>query len=213
MHKRLFAIIASVALTVLPSAAQISSNIMSVLDNCASTIKKCGNVKATFTAGQYINKEEQGSSNGTICISGSKLYINAGQSCIWYDGKTQWSYSASTQEVNISTPSKSEAAAMNPYSFISLYKQGYCANMSDATVRGKNCHEVNLTATGKKTPKFVYLTIDKATMLPICIRTSNNGKEWTKISVYDISKKQKFNTDTFRFNAGDFPGAEVIDLR
>lgn len=195
------------------SMAQIRSDIMKVLDKCSSTIKKSGNIRATFVAAQFNNKKETGSTDGIICVSGNKLFIDAGGTKIWYDGKTEWSYTSSTKEVNVSVPTKEESAKLNPYSFIYLYKKGYKASMSDATVRGKKCYDVKLTSTGAKGLKYVYLTIDKATMLPICIRMSVNSVNWTRISVYEVNKHQKFKSDTFRFNVKDFPGTEIIDLR
>ncbi len=212
MYKYICTSICSLLLFV-PVFGQINTQTMKVLDNCAAAIKKCGNIKATFTATQFTRQQEQGATNGVICVSGNKLYIDGGATKIWYDGKTQWSYNSSTQEVNISTPSKAEAARINPYSFIYIYKQGYNATMSDANVRGKNCYDVRLTSNVKKSLRYVYLTIDKTTSLPICIRMSSNGTDWTRISIYEISKKQKFNAEIFRFNAKDFPHADVIDLR
>lgn len=199
--------------SVATAKAQISKEIMTVLDNTSANIKKCGNVKATFTATQFNKKEPQGSTNGMVCISGNKVYIDGGATKIWYDGKTQWSYSASTKEVNVSTPTKSEAAKINPYSFIYLYKQGYKATMYNAQVRGKNCYDVRLTSNTRKDIKQVYLTINKNTMLPICVRINTNGSNWTRISIYEVSKKQKFNASTFKFNAKEFPNTELIDLR
>mgnify|MGYP002676204844 FL=1 len=199
--------------TTVATSAQISKEIMKVLENTSENIRKCGNVKATFIATQLKHKQSQGSTKGMICISGNKLHIDGGATKIWYDGKTQWSYSSSTKEVNVSTPSKSEAAKINPYSFIYLYKQGYNAAMSEATVRGKSCYDVHLSSNARKDMKYVYLTIEKATMLPICVRMSPNGNDWTRISIYDVYKKQKFSASTFKFSAKDFPNTEVIDLR
>ncbi len=215
-EKRMFKYICTCICSLLffvPVSGQTNAQAMKVLDNCASAIKKCGNIKASFVATQFSHKQEQGSNKGMACVSGNKLYIDGGATKIWYDGKTQWSYNSSTAEVNISTPSKAEAARINPYSFIYLYKQGYNATMSDANVRGKNCYDVRLVSNANKSLRYVYLTIDKNTMLPICIRMSSNGTDWTRISIYEINKKQKFDSETFRFNAKDFPNADVIDLR
>ena len=44
---------------------------------------------------------------------------------VWFNGKTQWSYMPSTNEVNVSTPNEVQQAAMNPYTFINMYKSGY----------------------------------------------------------------------------------------
>lgn len=194
-------------------SAQIGGETKRVLDACASAIRKSGNIKATFEIEQFSNHQSQGSTRGIVCVNGNKYYIDGGNTKIWYDGKTQWSYSSTTNEVNVSTPTKAEAAKMNPYSFIYLYERGYQATMSDATVRGKNCKEVQLTSNTHGNLRYVYLSIDKATNMPICIRVSSNGKDWARISIYEIKKNQKFNANTFRFPSSDFPNAEIIDLR
>ena len=73
--------------------------------------------------------------------------------------------------------------------------------------------DVRLTSNTRKDIKQVYLTIDKKTMLPICVRINTNGSNWTRISIYEVNKKQKFNASTFKFNAKEFPNTELIDLR
>lgn len=196
-------------LACMPMHAQ---NAMSVLDASAAAIKKCGDVRASFTATTFASGNEQGSSEGYICVSGNKVFLDAGAHKIWYDGRTQWSYSGSTGEVNVSSPDKAEAAKLNPYSFVYIYRRGYSATMNNAKVRGKDCREVKLTSRTAKL-KYLYLTIDKATSLPICIRISTNGRDWTRITIHDIRSKQKFSTAMFRFPEKDYPKAEIIDLR
>ena len=212
IYKYIYATIATLA-ALSASYAQTGSNAIKILDRSAAAIKKCGNIKATFTAAQFKNKQKQTSENGTVYVSGKKYYYDLKNAQIWYDGKTQWTYSATTQEVNISSPTKAEAAKMNPYSFIYLYKQGYNASVTEDVVRGKKCYDVHLVNKASKSIKYIYLTIDKETMLPLCIRVSANNSDWTRISIYDISKKQKFGSDKFLFNPKEFPNAEIIDLR
>lgn len=200
-------------LAVMPVLAQIGGDAKRVLDACASAIRKSGNIEATFEVENFSGQQSQGSTSGTVCVNGNKYYIDGGNTKIWYDGKTQWSYSAATNEVNVSSPTKAEAAKMNPYSFVYLYEKGYSATMSESTLRGKRCKEVQLTSSTRGSLKHVYLSIDNATHMPMCIRVSSNGKEWTRISVYEIKKNQKFSAGTFRFPSSDFPNAETIDLR
>jgi len=40
----------------------------------------------------------------------------------WFDGKTQWVWIKSTNEVNVSTPSSAEIAAISPLALLNIYK-------------------------------------------------------------------------------------------
>ena len=120
--KRLLVIFIVTAATLSSTQAQISKSITKVLDNCAKTFKSAGDVKAQFVATQFEGRDEIGSSRGTISISGKKLFIDNGGVKIWYDGKTQWSLVSDNKEVNITEPSPQERSQMNPYSFLSIYK-------------------------------------------------------------------------------------------
>lgn len=212
--KRLLVIFIVTAATLSSTQAQISKSITKVLDNCAKTFKSAGDVKAQFVATQFEGRDEIGSSRGTISISGKKLFIDNGGVKIWYDGKTQWSLVSDNKEVNITEPSPQERSQMNPYSFLSIYKNGYSATMTSETVRNESCYCVNLVSTkSKNNMQTILLTISKSTMLPICIRTKTSPNKWTRISIYDFEKRQRFKDDMFRFDSADYPGVEIVDLR
>lgn len=205
-------ILSTVALTY--AHAQIAKDISGVLDKCAKTLKAAGDIEAQYKATMFEGRDETGTAKGTICISGKKLRVDNGSTIVWFDGKTQWALSHANKEVNISEPTAEERYMMNPYSFIDIYKKGYTATMTTETVRGETCYCVNLLPTGKVGSfQAILLTINKRTMLPICIRTKGAGNRWTRISIYDLEKKRRFKSSMFRFNSGDYPGYDVVDLR
>ena len=86
--------------------------------------------------------------------------------------------------------------------------------MTSETVRNESCYCVNLVSTKSKNyMQTILLTISKSTMLPICIRTKTSPNKWTRISIYDFEKRQRFKDDMFRFDSADYPGVEIVDLR
>jgi outer membrane lipoprotein-sorting protein len=112
------------------------------------------------------------------------------------------------QEVNVTNPDAAKQQAMNPYAFISLYKKGY--NLDMKTV-GTN-YQVHLTAQNKKNAiKEMYILVNKSSykLTQIKMRQSNG---WTTINVSNLQTKN-LSDNTFRFNAKDYPQAEIIDLR
>ena len=173
-----------------------------VLDKTASTVAAKGGAQANFTiSGQSMN------ASGTIAIKGKKFHATTPQATIWFDGKTQWTYMKNNDEVNIANPTDSQLAAINPYNFIYMYKNGYSYTME----KKAGNFVVNLKATGKKSIQEMVLTIGQKSYTPSQIRYKT-AKGWTTIDIRNF-KAANLADGIFRFNSKDFPNAEVIDLR
>lgn len=183
-------------------SAQNATQARKILDKTASIIGRKGGAVANFSiSGKY------GNSSGTIAIKGNKFNAKTPQAIVWYDGKTQWTYMKKNQEVNVSTPTEAQQQSMNPYKFISIYKNGFKLGMKNVS----EGWQIHLYATNqKRTIKEMYIVVGK-NYLPKTIRMrQSNG--WTTIKVTNFKAKNLADT-MFRFNANDFPNAEVIDLR
>lgn len=183
-------------------SAKNATQARKILDKTASIIGRKGGAVANFSiSGKY------GNSSGTIAIKGNKFNAKTPQAIVWYDGKTQWTYMKKNQEVNVSTPTEAQQQSMNPYKFISIYKNGFKLGMKNVS----EGWQIHLYATNqKRTIKEMYIVVGK-NYLPKTIRMrQSNG--WTTIKVTNFKAKNLADT-MFRFNAKDFPNAEVIDLR
>ncbi len=191
-------------LTALSIFAQNATEARKVLDKTASVVSNKGGAQANFT----LSGRKSSAISGTIAIKGSKFNARTKEAIVWYDGKTQWSWLKSTNEVNISTPTEAQRMKMNPYTFITMYKQGYNLSMS---TQGKN-YVVHMVAQNKqRTVQEVYLTISKQSYVPSQIKM-REGQKWTTIDISNF-KTANLSNSTFTFNAKDFPKAEIIDLR
>lgn len=180
----------------------VAQTAKAVLDKTASVVSNKSGAKASFTI-----KGDQMNASGTIAIKGRKFQTATPQASIWFDGKTQWTYLKKNDEVNIATPSVEEQQAINPYNFINMYKNGY-----KYTMEKKNGHFiVHLTASGKKSISEMYITINQKSYVPSQVRYKT-GKGWIIIDIRNF-KAASLADGLFRFNAKDFPNAEVIDLR
>lgn len=182
--------------------AQNATQARKILDKTASIISNKNGASANFSiSGKY------GNTSGTISIKGNKFNARTAQAIVWFDGKTQWTYVKANQEVNINTPTEAQQQSMNPYKFINIYKNGFNLSMKNVT----GGWQIHMYATNqKRTIKEMYIDIDK-NYLPKTIKMrQSNG--WTTIKVSNF-KSQKLDDSIFRFNAKDYPQAEVIDLR
>jgi outer membrane lipoprotein-sorting protein len=183
--------------------AQNSQQAMKVLNKTAAVVGRKGGAQADFT----VSGKKTGTQSGTIAIKGNMFQARTKKAIIWYNGKTQWSYLKMTNEVNVSTPNEAKRMSMNPYTFISMYKNGYNLSM---TTKGGN-YVVHMVAQNKKrSVPEAYITISKS-YKPSVVRM-RQGNDWTTIYVNNFVAKNQPNSK-FTFNAKDFPKADVIDLR
>lgn len=193
----ILALLASIA-----TWADNASEARKVLDKTAAAVSRKGGATAAFTiSGTKIKRQ-----SGTIAVKGNKFCATTPGAKVWYDGRTQWTYLSASQEVNVTTPTAEKQQMMNPYTFLTLYKSGYALSMK----RSGKTTQVTMKATGKKSIREMYITIDAA-YRPTQVRM-NNGKGWTTIAVTNF-QACNLSDSMFRFNSKDYPKAEVIDLR
>lgn len=182
--------------------AQNAAQARKILDKTAAIVGRKGGASANFSvSGKY------GNTSGTISIKGNKFNARTPQAIVWYDGKTQWTYMKKSQEVNVITPTEAQQQSMNPYKFVNIYKNGFKLGVKNVS----GGWQVHLYATNqKRTIKEMYITIGKNYYPKTIKMRQSNG--WTTINVSNF-KARNLSDATFRFNAKDFPNAEVIDLR
>lgn len=184
--------------------AQSSAQAMKVLDKTTAVIGNKGGAEANFT----VSGKKTGTQSGTIAIKGNMFMARTAKAIVWYNGKTQWSYLKMTNEVNVSNPTEAKRMSMNPYTFMSMYKNGY--NLSMTTSGGK--YVVHMTAQNKKrSVQEAYVTITKGSYKPTMVKM-RQGNDWTTITISNFKAKNQPNSK-FSFNHKDFPKADVIDLR
>ena len=175
-----------------------------VLDKTASVLSNKGGVTANFS----ITGKNIGTTSGKISVKGRMFQATTPQAMVWFNGKTQWTYMKSQQEVNVSNPTEAERQAINPYNFINIYKKGYSYTMKTVSAG----YEVHLKATdAKRQIQEMYITVNKSTYAPSQVKM-RQGKKWTTINVSSL-KKANLSNSVFTFPSKDYPNAEVIDLR
>jgi outer membrane lipoprotein-sorting protein len=133
----------------------------------------------------------------------------------WFDGRTQWSYVASNDEVNITEPTAEELQSLNPYAWLYMYKQGYKLKMGKNNAAGKSAYEVVMNAADPHQDlQCIILYVAKDTYRPLKISMAQRGgKNATLIVVNDFQTGQSYPDRFFTFDKKAYPSAEEIDLR
>ena len=186
---------------------------MKVLDIAADRIQKAGNVKIEYKASIFAGSTEKASTTGTMWLQESKMKLEADEITTWYDGKTRWCFVPNTNEVNIDEPSKKEMAAMNPYTFMNIYKKGFKMSVKETVLRGEAVYEVYLKAKyAKMDVKEVYVDIRKSDYQPLCIRVRED-KDWQRVSVLSFKGNLNLSEDFFVFPEKEYPDVFKNDMR
>ena len=184
--------------------AQSASEAKKVLDKTAAIVGRSSGASANFS----ISSGKYATANGKIAIKGKMFHASTDNAIVWFNGKTQWTYMKKNNEVNVSNPSEAKQVAMNPYTFITMYRNGYDLGM---TTVGNN-YQVHMKAKNeKRNVQEMYIMIDKKTYIPHQVKVLQNN-QWATIKISNFKSKNQPNS-LFTFNAKDFPSAEVIDLR
>ena len=186
---------------------------MKVLDITADRLRKAGIVKIEYKATLFEGAAEKASQTGTMWLNESKLKLQTDDITTWYDGKTRWCYVPSAGEVSIDEPSKKEMAAMNPYTFMNIYKKGFRMTVRETVLRGEAVYEVYLKARyAKMDVKEVYVDIRKSDYQPLCIRVREDD-DWQRVSILGFKSGLQLGEDFFSFKQSDYPKALVNDMR
>ena len=183
-------------------SAQTDAKAAEVLDKVLEDLSDNG-IRADF----------EGSETGFLLLKGEKFYLNNGNVQSWYDGKTQWSYVADAEEVNISHPTLEELQGINPYLILMRYKTDFNYTYKGSQTRnGVKGHEIVLTPKHSEQSEVIRVFISK-TYHPLAMKMEQNGQTLSEINVTSYKTDQKLEDGMFRFNKSLFPNAEIIDMR
>ncbi len=177
-----------------------------LLDKCVAAINAGGGVTA-----KYSITTNQGTSNGTIAMQGNKFRVISPEAKCWYDGKTQWSWSPVTDEVNITSPTADDLQLTNPLAAVQHFKSAF--NMKKAKAKTANTQVIKLTPKKKDNIKTLWLYFDEKTSLLRTARFEMSDKSVYTIKITDY-KHKSLPSSTFTFDKSMVPsGTEVVDLR
>lgn len=178
----------------------------SILDKASAKIRSAKSINAAYTITADGHKQA-----GEIVVAGNCFSISSPQISSWYDGKTQWTYSTQTGEVNVTDPTTEELQQVNPFAIINSFRKFYKAILLKSPATEKT---IRLTATDSKNDiKSVVLTLDASTLYPTSIELTLSNRRTVTINVTSVKQGEQLPLSEFRFNPKKYPGVPVVDLR
>ena len=183
--------------------AQNDHKAIELLDKTFAKLSNDSGIKASFV----------GTESGDLLLKGEKFHLNNGKIQSWYDGKTQWSYVADTEEVNISHPTPEELQAINPYLILLRYKTDFDYTYKGSQTRnGVKGHEIVLTPKHSGNREVIRVFISQKHQ-PLAMKIEQDGRTLSEISVISYKTGQGLEDGIFRFNKSLYPNVEIIDMR
>lgn len=152
---------------------------------------------------------------GEITIKKEQFYLKLPQQHIITNGKTQWTYMKSSNEVNISdyTPDDDE---ITPNKIYSLYETKYeYVYVEEKNEQGVVYHIIDLKPTNFKTSKITKIRLK-------IVKSTNSIKSWEIFErnsnryLYVITRfaKVRVGDDYFKYSRSNYPSKpQEIDLR
>jgi outer membrane lipoprotein-sorting protein len=191
--------------------AQGDKKSTAILDAMSTKYEKIKSFKATFT----YTPEGGKALKGDATVKGTKFRLKMAGQEIFNDGKLMATYIKETNEVNLQDFDPSAGGDLDPTRIYSAYKKGFKYAFLQEKKEGAQTYEVvELTSTGKSSQvDKVQIQVNKAD------KSINSWKIFQKNGQKVTYKVEQFQPDVavadtyFTFNAKQFPGVEVVDLR
>lgn len=201
--KRTFILIMTIVSVTLCAGAQSPS---SVVDKVLGALKSSKAVSAS-----YAVSSPQGSSKGTLVMSGKKFRVLASDLKCWYNGTTMWAYSPATDEVNITTPTAADLQMTNPYSAAQNFKSSYIISKGGT---GNGTYTIRFTPKKKSNVKHMLVTVSTSSWLINSAVIQQTDGTKTTITISNYNPNASANAKTFEFDKSQVPAdTEVVDLR
>ena len=177
-----------------------------VMKNCAAKFSNAPSVTLEFAIAQ-----SDGSATGTMLMSKRLFRLSTADLTIWFDGKTQWTYMANANEVNITEPTGEELMESNPFELISTFQQ----NFNCKVLKSSNVADII-----ELTPKYkgsnmssARITVSKSTGWPTAMIITFDGGNTISVSIGKVTVGKFVSASQFRYDPKVCHGAQIIDLR
>lgn len=187
-----------------------------LLDRAALVYNQSSGVSIAFNVTtQMPNQSQQDSMEGTIDMQGERFVLVTSSMHTFFNGSTQWVYMDAADELNISNPSMEELESINPMLLLKNYNKGYTivSNKDVTRANGTKVASIKLTPRQQGEVLFVEIQLDKQTAFPVQMTLSMQNDIQMVVAITNIKMDKKYPANYFTFNASDYPGVEIIDLR
>ena len=187
-----------------------------ILDAVSRKFKSFKTVTADFTL-KVENRDNKvlDTRKGIIYFEGSKYQIRLDNQEIICDGKTTWTYSKETNEVQINNYRPDNSTISITKLFTNFYDKEFLYKLNRVIrENGRLVQVIEMTPLDKTKPFFkVLLQIDKLKRILVQAKIFNKDGHNNVIELSRFSPNLPISYQMFSFNMKTHPKVEVVDLR
>ena len=185
-----------------------------VLDAVSSKFKSFKSVKAKFALKiENATGKSVGNKAGSVYMKGTRYRISLPGQDIFCDGTTTWTYDKTANEVTINKLDPTANSITPQKLFTNFYDKDFLYKLNgNVKVNGKPMQEVELTPLDKTKPYFKVLVYVNASIINSTKVMEKTGNKYT-YSINNMVTNGVIEDGMFVFDAKEYPGVEVVDLR
>lgn len=180
----------------------------------AVTLLKKNAYSSRFELNYYIASTENNDIKiGKVDLKGRFFRIELLDTEIKFNGKTQWTYVASDNEVTITQPLQSDLQESNPMAMIEgMLSTNRIANNEKKVIGG--CRVINFFPNNPKKAEYfkIVLYVTEQTGLPKKIVIYQRNGDKITMTFLDLHKVQ-YQSSNFVFKTSEYPNVTINDLR
>jgi outer membrane lipoprotein-sorting protein len=195
------------------SWAQTNAEAEQIITSLLSDAKNNA-IKTNFklAIGEKSNSPLQ-TTSGIFIIKANKFVLEMDEIKVFFDGKTQWSYLAKSNEVSITEPSEKELAETNPMAILSSFKSKSTIQTSKKTKSAQNyCIEMLPKIKNQDISK-IEVQVNKTNGNLFSIKLINKKGGSSVLTLNGFQKGIKVNDNAFIFDKTKYKNVMENDLR
>lgn len=192
--------------------AQNDKRAAAVLDAMSNKYKSMTTFKVAFT---YTNEGSKESLKGDATVKGTKFRLKMAGQEIFNDGKIITTYIKETNEATINNYDPKEVGDIDPTKVYTIYKKGYKYVFIEETTESGRVYEVVELSPEKKDSKVakVQIKVDKKDKSVKSWKITQRNGQRLVFRVDKFTPNVPVEDKFFAFDAKQFKGVEVVDLR
>jgi outer membrane lipoprotein-sorting protein len=195
--------------------AQAKKSSDDILKEVSEKTKSFSSIRISFTYNMdNPSAKVHESEMGTLLVKGDQYRLDiAGQKVI-SDNKTVWTYIAEANEVQINAVEE-DKNVLTPTRLLTSYSEDYKSKLTgEINKDGRAQYVIELKPNADKSFTNVELNVDKELLriTRIAIQDKSGNTFSYLVNKFEPNVSTVKDSD-FIFNANDYPGVEVIDMR
>lgn len=219
--KKIISSLAFILAVVITATAQVPKGMGSsdpdakkILDAVSAKFKNYKSVQAKFLLKiENASGKNIGTKTGTVYMKGTKYRISVTGQEIFCDGTNIWTYDKAAKEVTINKIDPSANSITPQKLFTNFYDKDFLYKLNgNVPVNGKPMQEVELTPIDKTKAFHKVLLYIANSFINTTKIFEKTGNRYT-YSVSNMTTNGNIPDATFNFDAKQYPGVEVVDLR